>query len=55
MPQALATLVSYILIGITPALAQATTDTLGGIPWIWIIVGIIVVGGIWWYVRRGRV
>ena len=33
MPQALATLISYILIGITPALAQATTsDTLGGIP-----------------------
>ena len=51
-----ATLISYILIGITPALAQATTsDTLGGIPWIWIIVGIIVVGGIWWYMRRGRV
>jgi hypothetical protein len=56
MPQALATLISYIPIGITPALAQATTsDTLGGIPWIWIIVGIIVVGGIWWYMRRGRV
>jgi hypothetical protein len=56
MPQTLATLISYILIGITPALAQATApDTVGGLPWIWIIVGIIVVGGIWWYMRRGRV
>jgi hypothetical protein len=56
MPQTLATLISYILIGITPALAQATPDaTVGGVPWIWIIVGIIVVGGIWWYMRRRRV
>jgi hypothetical protein len=54
MPQTLATLISYILIGITPALAQATPGTTGDIPWIWIIAGIIVVGGIIWWYMRGR-
>jgi hypothetical protein len=54
MPQTLATLIGYILTGITPALAQATPGTTGDIPWIWIIAGIIVVGGIIWWYMRGR-
>ena len=55
MPQTVVTLISYFLTATTPALAQATPDTaVGGIPWIWIIVGIIVVGGIWWYMARMR-
>ena len=55
MPLTVVTLISYFLTPSTPALAQGTLDTgVGAIPWIWIIVGIIVVGGIWWYMARMR-
>jgi hypothetical protein len=56
--QALATLIGYVLLAATPALAQATTaptTTGGDIPWVWIILAIIVIGGgIWWYMNRMR-
>jgi LPXTG-motif cell wall-anchored protein len=55
--QALTGLISYAMLAITPALAQATTPpaTGGDIPWVWIILAIIVIGGgIWWYMKRSR-
>jgi hypothetical protein len=55
--QALASLIGYVLLAATPALAQATTapTTGGDIPWIWIILAIIVIGGgIWWYMNQKR-
>jgi hypothetical protein len=54
--QALTSLISYALHAITPALAQATTPaTDGDIPWVWIILAVIVIGGgIWWYMNRSR-
>ena len=55
--QALTSLISYVMLAITPALAQATTPpaTGGDIPWVWIILAVIVIGGgIWWYMKRSR-
>ena len=56
--QALASLIGYVLLATTPALAQATrspTATSGDIPWLWIILAIVVIGGgIWWYMNRMR-
>ena len=58
MRQALTNLVGCSVLAITPALAQATTPpatTGGDIPWVWIILAIIVIGGgIWWYMNRMR-
>ena len=53
MPRSLAT-ISYLLLAIAPAVAQTSDATAGGIPWTLLIVGIIIVGGIWWYVTRMR-
>ena len=53
--QALASLIGYVLLAATPALAQATTTSATNIPWMWIIVAIVVIGGgIWWYMNRMR-
>jgi hypothetical protein len=55
--QALTSLISYVMLAITPALAQATTPPApgGDIPWLWIILAIIVIGGgIWWYMNQKR-
>ena len=55
--QALTSLISYVMLATTPALAQATTPPATGadIPWLWIILAIIVIGGgIWWYMQRSR-
>jgi hypothetical protein len=51
--QALASLIGYVLLAATPALAQATTTSATHIPWMWIIVAIIVIGGRW-YMNRMR-
>ena len=54
--QALISSAAYLAV-VTPALAQATTPAAGGgdLPWIWIILAIIVIGGgIWWYMNRMR-
>jgi hypothetical protein len=56
--QAFASLIGFLLLAATPALAQTTTaptTTGGDIPWVWIILAIIVIGGgIWWYMSRMR-
>jgi hypothetical protein len=56
--QALASLIGYAIFAAPPALAQATTPsatTGGDIPWLWIILAVIVIGGgIWWYMNRAR-
>ena len=53
--QALASLVAYIILAATPALAQAIPGATGDIPWVWIILAVIVIGGaIWWYMKRSR-
>ena len=55
--QALASTLVYLALALTPALAQPTTAPVGGrnIPWIWIILAIIVIGGgIWWFMNRPR-
>ena len=54
--QALTSLISYVLLAITPALAQATTPATGGdIPWLWIIVIVVALAAaIWWYMNRIR-
>jgi len=53
--QALASLVAYIILAATPALAQAIPGATGDIPWVWITLAVIVVGGgIWWYMNRYR-
>ena len=56
--QALAGSLIYLAIAVSPALAQATTAPtggVGGVPWLWIIVAVIVIGGgIWWYMNRSR-
>jgi hypothetical protein len=57
--QALASLIGYVLLAATPGLGQATTapttKTGGDIPWIWIILALIVIGGgIWWYMNQKR-
>ena len=38
----------------TAALAQAASTTTADVPWALIIVGIIVVGGIVWWLNRSR-
>jgi hypothetical protein len=56
MRQTLASLIGYFL-AITPTLAQATPTATGrDIPWIWIILAVVVIGGgiIWWYMNRTR-
>jgi hypothetical protein len=54
--QALASIIGYVMLALTPALAQATPGATGGdIPWMWIILAVIVIGGgIWWYMNRRR-
>ena len=48
-------IVGYLMLVSTTALAQATPTTTADIPWVWIIAGIIIVGGIvWWYMNRSR-
>ena len=51
--QALASLISYVLLAITPALAQATPPAAtGDIPWLWIIVIVVALAAaIWWYMN----
>ena len=46
-------LISYVLLAIKPALAQATTPATGGdIPWLWIIVIVVALAAaIWWYLN----
>ena len=55
MRQTLSSLIGYFLT-ISPALAQATPAATGAdIPWIWIILAVVVIGGgIWWYMNRMR-
>ena len=49
------TMIGYLMLVSTTALAQATPTTTADLPWVWIIVGIIIVGGvIWWYMNRSR-
>jgi hypothetical protein len=55
--QPFASLIGYFILAGTPAFAQATTPPAAGgdIPWIWIILAVVVVGGgIWWYMNRMR-
>ena len=48
-------IVGYLMLVTTTALAQATPTTTPDLPWVWIIAGIIIVGGIiWWYRNRSR-
>jgi len=55
MRQTLSSLIGYFLT-ISPTLAQATPVATGAdIPWIWIILAVVVIGGgIWWYMNRMR-
>jgi len=55
MRQTLLSLIGYFL-AISPTLAQATPVATGAdIPWIWIILAVVVIGGgIWWYMNRMR-
>jgi hypothetical protein len=49
------TMVGYLMLVSTTAQAQATPTTTADVPWVWIIAGIIIVGGIiWWYMNRSR-
>jgi len=49
------TMIGYLMLVSTTAPAQATPTTTADLPWVWIIVGIIIVGGvIWWYMNRSR-
>ena len=55
--QALVSSVVYLALAVSPALAQATTAPAGtrDLPWFWIIVAVIAIGGgIWWYMNRSR-
>jgi hypothetical protein len=55
--QALVSSLVYLAVAVTPALAQATTAPADGrdVPWLWISLAIIVIGGvIWWYMNRSR-
>ena len=55
MLKCVAIIVGYLMLVTTSALAQATPTTTPDLPWVWIIVGIIIVGGvIWWYMNRSR-
>jgi hypothetical protein len=55
MLKCVTTMVGYLVLLSTIALAQATPTTTADVPWVWIIVGIIIVGGIiWWYMNRSR-
>jgi hypothetical protein len=55
MLKCVATMVGYLMLVSTTALAQATPTTTADVPWVWIIAGIIIVGGtIWWYMNRSR-
>jgi hypothetical protein len=48
-------IIGYLMLVSTTALAQATPTTTADVPWLWIIAGIIIVGGIiWWYRKRSR-
>jgi hypothetical protein len=49
-------LIGSSMLAAAPAFAQATPAPAGGdIPWIWIILAVVVVGGgIWWYMNRMR-
>ena len=54
MLKCVAIIVGYLMLVSTTALAQATPTTTADFPWVWIIAGIIIVGGIiWWYMKRG--
>ena len=49
------TMIGYLMLVSTTALAQATPTTTADLPWVWIIVEVIIVGGvIWWYMNRSR-
>ena len=55
MLKCVTTMVGYLMLLSTTALAQATPTTTADVPWVWIIVGIIIVGAIiWWYINRSR-
>ena len=55
MLKCVTTLVGYLMLLSTTALAQAAPTATADVPWVWIIVGIIIVGGIiWWYMNRSR-
>jgi hypothetical protein len=55
MLKGLTLLVGSLILADTPAFAQATPTASADLPWVWIIAGIIVVGGIiWWYMNRSR-
>ena len=45
---------AYVILAATPALAQAPGAT-GDVPWVWIILAVIVIGGgTWRYKKRYR-
>jgi hypothetical protein len=50
----LTTMLGYLLLVSTAALAQAAPTTTADVPWALIITGIIVVGGIVWWLYRSR-
>ncbi len=55
MLKCVTTMVGYLMLVSTTALAQAAPTTTANVPWVWIIAGIIIVGGIiWWYMNRSR-
>ena len=55
MLKCVTTMVGYLMVVSTTALAQATPTKTADFPWVWIIAGIIIVGGIiWWYMNRMR-
>ena len=55
MLKCVAIIVGYLMLVSTAALAQAMPTTTADVPWLWIIAGIIIVGGIiWWYLKRSR-
>ena len=48
-------IVGYLMLVSTAALAQTAPTTAADVRWLWIIAGIIIVGGIiWWYLKRSR-
>ena len=54
MLKCVAIIVGYLMLVTTSALAQATPTTTPDLPWVWIIVGIIIVGGIIWWYRKSE-
>jgi len=54
MSKRLTMMFGYLMLVSTAALAQAASTTTADVPWALIIVGIIVVGGIVWWLNRSR-